>query len=86
MRFHALLCCSGLATDVFCDILSELLEREWIRVRRRTRLGDSADRLREVDRVTMTHEGRLFAPRFWSPKRRNRLSADARSAPGPSTG
>jgi hypothetical protein len=90
MRIHALLRCSGLATDALCDVLNELQERDWVRVRRRTPRGDLPERLREVDRVNMTHEGRLFAPRFGSSTRRDRscsgVSADGRSVPRPSTG
>jgi hypothetical protein len=86
MRIHALLRYWGPATDDLCAVLNELQDRGWIKVRWRTPRGGLPERLREVDRVTMTHEGRLFAPRFWSPSRRHRLSADARSAPGPSTG
>ncbi len=86
MRIHALLRCSGLETDALCDVLNELQERDWISLRRRARPGDLPEHPREVDRVTMTHEGRLFAPRFWTPNRSKRLVTDARSAPGPSTG
>ena len=86
MRIHALLRCWGPATDDLCDVLKELQERGWIKVRWRTPRGGLPERLREVDRVTMTHEGRLFAPRFCAPNRRKRLVTDARSAPGPSTG
>ena len=65
MRIHALLRSSGLAPDELCEVLNELQERGWVRVRWRTPRGDLPERLREVDRVTTTHEGRLFAPRFW---------------------
>ncbi len=64
MRIRAILRCWGPATDDLCDALNELQGRGWIRVRRRTARGDLPERVREVDRVTMTEEGRLFAPRF----------------------
>jgi hypothetical protein len=86
MRIDALLRCWGPATDDLCDVLNELQDRGWIKVRRGTPRGDLPERLREVDRVTMTREGRLFAPRFCSPSRRDRLSAGARLVRGPSTG
>lgn len=66
MRIHALVGSSGLAPDELCEVLNELQERGWVRVRWRTPRGDLPERLREVDRVTTTHEGRLFAPRFWA--------------------
>ena len=54
------------------ELRKELQERGWIKVRWRTPRGGLPERLREVDRVTMTHEGRLFAPRFCAPNRSNR--------------
>ena len=65
MRIRTLLRCAGLTTPQLCDALNELQERGWIRVRRRTPRNDLPERLREVDRVTTTSQGRLFAPRLW---------------------
>ena len=65
MRVRVLLARSGIATDTLCDALNELQERGWICVRRRRPYSDLPERLREVDRVTLTRQGRLFAPRLW---------------------
>ena len=65
MRIRPLLQCADLTTPVLCDALNELQERRWISVRRRTPRNDLPERLREVDRVTTTYQGRLFSPRLW---------------------
>jgi hypothetical protein len=56
---------SGFASHELCDALNDLQERSWVRVRPRTPRSDLPERLREVDRITTTHQGRLFAPRLW---------------------
>ena len=88
MCIRALLLWSRLETDALCDILNELQERRWITVRWRTPRDNLPERLRKVDRVTVTREGRLFAPRFWSSTSRarsHRVNADLWPVPGPST-
>jgi hypothetical protein len=86
MRITALLHSSGLATELLCEVLNELQERGWIKLRWKTPRGALRERLRDVDRVTITAEGRLFAPRLWSPRPHHRISAGERPLPGPSTG
>jgi hypothetical protein len=65
VRIRPLLRWSGLTCDELCAAVNELQERGWVLVAWRTLRSDLPARVREVDRVTITHQGRLFAPRLW---------------------
>ena len=65
VRIRPLLRWSGLTCDELCTAVNELHERGWVKTTWRTSRPDLPERVREVDRVTTTHQGRLFAPRLW---------------------
>jgi hypothetical protein len=64
-RIKPLLRWSGLMPDDLCQAADELQARGWIDVAWRSPRFDLPERLREVDRLTISRQGRRFGPRRW---------------------